>query len=421
MKIAILTVAWWERGGTDRVIMDHIKGLQQNGHDVTCFGATVNKKLFRQVENNIKPYFTEFPFPFYRVAFNIGVDLALSPMLAKRFKGHDVLICHHLPGPWIGYHAKKRFDVPYICVVHHPPIFLYPELLHGGIPWASDKNRQFIKFLAGLGPVRNLLMKADYQSVTEADAVVTDSHMVARLIKDTYGIEAIINYPGVNTSRFHPLQEAARRYVLKKYGIEHPFILVTGRHTERKRLDWMIEILARLSDRDKQLTLVLDGQSHQTHTPYLRELAGKLKVPDRVRFIFSEPDDLAAVYGEADLFAFPSPQEFYGLGPVEAMACGTPVVAWNDRSGPSETVLDGITGYLAAPYDLDDFAAKVHKILSNTYLREKMGREAIFHAQKCFPIEKHIMKLQEVIDKVTRCPDSILNSKEVNINERITC
>jgi glycosyltransferase involved in cell wall biosynthesis len=420
VKIAIATVAWWERGGTERVIMDHIQGLEQDGHQVMSFGATVDKKLFKQAENKISTYSLDLPVPFFRVAFNIGVDLMLSPLLAKRFKDYDLLLCHHLPGPWIGYYAKKHFGVPYICIVHHPPVYLYPELLYKGVPWASDKNRRFIKFLAKQGLVRNLLMEADYQSVTKADAVVTDSQMVARQIKETYGIEAAVNYPGVDINRFRPLRKTSRQYVLKKYGIEHPFMLVTGRYTERKRLDWMIEILAKISAQNKPPMLVLDGQPHQTQMLRLMDLAQKLKVADRIKFIFSEYEDLAAMYGEADLFVFPSPQEFYGLGPVEAMACGTPAVAWDDGSGPSETVLDGVTGYLTLPYDLDDFAGKVYKILSDTNLRENMGREAVAHVRKHLTIDKHIIKLQEVINKVTVGSNNTITDTGVTADECIT-
>jgi glycosyltransferase involved in cell wall biosynthesis len=53
--------------------------------------------------------------------------------------------------------------------------------------------------------------------------------------------------------------------------------------------------------------------------------------------------------------------EDFGLGPVEAMACGTPVVVWDDGGGPCETTVTGFSGFRARPYDFEDFAEKAMK------------------------------------------------------------
>jgi glycosyltransferase involved in cell wall biosynthesis len=53
--------------------------------------------------------------------------------------------------------------------------------------------------------------------------------------------------------------------------------------------------------------------------------------------------------------------EDFGLGPVEAMACGTPVVVWDDGAGPCETTATGFSGFRARPYDFEDFAEKTMK------------------------------------------------------------
>ena len=87
------------------------------------------------------------------------------------------------------------------------------------------------------------------------------------------------------------------------------------------------------------------------------------------------------------------------MGPLEAMACGTPVVAWDDGGGPSEAIIDGKTGYLAKPYDVHDFAEKVLKVLSDEELRETMGREAILHVRGSFPWKRHVELIQRTIEK----------------------
>ena len=78
---------------------------------------------------------------------------------------------------------------------------------------------------------------------------------------------------------------------------------------------------------------------------------------------------------KAELVAFPSKLESFGLVPVEAMACGTPVVYSNLHAGP-EIVDDWITGLLADPYDPDDVAEKVTRILNDSQLSARLAVNA---------------------------------------------
>jgi glycosyltransferase involved in cell wall biosynthesis len=85
-------------------------------------------------------------------------------------------------------------------------------------------------------------------------------------------------------------------------------------------------------------------------------------VKDNVRFLgFRSTEELVKLYNVADVYAYPSPMEDFGLGPVEAMACGTPAVVWDDGGGPCETTVTGFSGFRAQPYDFEDFAEKTMK------------------------------------------------------------
>ncbi len=82
------------------------------------------------------------------------------------------------------------------------------------------------------------------------------------------------------------------------------------------------------------------------------------------------------------------------MGIVEAMALGTPVVAWNN-GGPTITVRDRLTGFLAEPYDTGEFAEKLLTLLTNASLAERMGRAGHRRARELFSYERHVKLLEK--------------------------
>ena len=69
-----------------------------------------------------------------------------------------------------------------------------------------------------------------------------------------------------------------------------------------------------------------------------------------------------------------APKEDFGLTPIEAMSCGTPVIAWKDGAGPEETVINGVNGFFAKPYDINDMARKIEKVLDEKWNKEKIRK-----------------------------------------------
>ena len=83
-------------------------------------------------------------------------------------------------------------------------------------------------------------------------------------------------------------------------------------------------------------------------------------------------------------------------GVIEAMATGTPVVAWR-AAGPATTIIDGRTGFLAKPYDFKDFQIKIIRLLTNQKLNEKMGRAAWQHVKDHYSYQAHHQLLAETL------------------------
>lgn len=100
----------------------------------------------------------------------------------------------------------------------------------------------------------------------------------------------------------------------------------------------------------------------------------------------TDEKNLALLYSAADLVCVPSIQESFGLIALEAMSCGVPVVAYK-TSGLMDIVANGITGFLATPFDKNDFAKKIIQILKDSQLEKKMSIEARLRAVNLFDLK----------------------------------
>ena len=191
-----------------------------------------------------------------------------------------------------------------------------------------------------------LLDRAVGWSYRRAERVVALSDGVNEDVRARYGVSA----KRVMTI-YNPVEidEIARLAGAEPEGDAPPpagsfHVVGAGRLTRQKGFDLLIRALARLSDVPWHLTLLGDGPDRRE----LEELVGALRVGDRVSMpgFVKNPYALMA---RADLFVLSSRWEGFGHVIVEAMACGTPVLATRCPAGPDEIITDGVDGRLCAP------------------------------------------------------------------------
>jgi len=177
---------------------------------------------------------------------------------------------------------------------------------------------------------------------------------------------------GVDARLFRPRGPAARRRTPKR-------LVATGRLVERKGLLTAVAALpAILAEHDVEL-VVAGGPAAadvaaDPHGRALLERARELGVADRLRLLGRVPHDrLPALYRSADAVVAVPRYEPFGIVPLEAMACGVPVLA-SAVGGMLDTVEDGVTGLHVPPDDPDALAAAARKLLADDRLRAAMGR-----------------------------------------------
>jgi glycosyltransferase involved in cell wall biosynthesis len=168
--------------------------------------------------------------------------------------------------------------------------------------------------------------------------------------------------------------------VLARLGIRWPYILFVGTLDPRKNLPRLVEAYTRLVDRGGTAEhLVLAGQFGWS----VKELLDRLRQPtllDRVHILgYVAEGDLPYVYAGARLFAYPSLLEGFGFPPLEAMACGVPVVA-----SDSSSLRDNLAGAadLVPPEDVDALAAAIERMLTDEAWRAERVAAGIERAAK---------------------------------------
>ena len=398
MKVAIVYSHLREHGGAENVILKQTEMLNWSGYKAKCFFAYVDGNFGLKTNPHcyVDTFFDKIP---ENQTMRILASIPLAPLTVKSLGKFDILICHgYGPSTWIGYTLKKLRKTKYISYIHSPPRFLYLPKSERKL-WRFDGTRNTIYFIGNLiAPIFKLI---DFKSVSCSDFVLANSQFTARRIKSIYGIDAEVCYPPIDTEIFRPLDENLRGCFHEFFG--RPFILSGGRIAAVKRWEWLIEMMHYIKREFSQAVLAITGEISRGNLNYVKWLirkAKRLNVERNVKFFgFKSLKELVELYNAADVYVYSVPKEDFGLCPVEAMACGTPAVVWNDGGGPCETVLDGKTGFKAEPYNIEDFAEKTLKAI--TYFDKDETRKILpKYVKMKFSKEKHLEKLKETIMRV---------------------
>lgn len=218
-----------------------------------------------------------------------------------------------------------------------------------------------------------------------ARRVITISENSKRDIIDIYEIppdRVDVTYLGVDLTRFRPpLAGAGIETVLSRYGIEKPYVLAIGNLQPRKNLPRLIDAFVDLKRRRPELShrLILAGKPAFRHSEVFSRVR-KYGLDEEVIFTGYLPDDdLPVLYQGADVFAYPSLYEGFGLPVAEAMACGTPVVTSNRSAMPE---VAGDAAILVDPEDTAEIAEGLLKILADPGLAATMSRRGEQQAKR---------------------------------------
>ncbi len=229
-----------------------------------------------------------------------------------------------------------------------------------------------------------------------AQAVICVSENTKKDVIDFYGIKDKpigVIYEGYNRQRFYP---RVKGVVHKRYGWGK-YLLYIGDMRPYKNLERNLEAFARLNRAD--LKLVIGGGKDPRFYPGLKKKVVELSLKDRVVFLgYVSDKDLPQLYSEAEAFVFPSLYEGFGLPPLEAMACGCPVVASNAASLPE---VCGEAAHYVDPYSIESMAEGIFRVLTDENLRDTMIRRGLERV-KLFSWQKTAQEVLNVFEEVLK-------------------
>lgn len=184
---------------------------------------------------------------------------------------------------------------------------------------------------------------------------------------------------GLDARFLTPPDEEQVARVRQRFLLDAPFILYAGNIKPHKNVDRLIEAYAQLrQDGHQDLKLLIIGDELSKY-PGLRRLVHRHHLHQHVRFFGFVPDaTLQVLYKLASAFVFPSLYEGFGFPPLEAMACGTPVITSNVSSLP-EVV--GDAALLVPPTDAGAIAEAMARVLTDTRLRRDMVTRGLARAR----------------------------------------
>lgn len=278
----------------------------------------------------------------------------------------------------------------------HSPDFVLPPVF-GGIPTLlTVHDLSFHYYPETFTPALvNYLNRVVPWSVRRATHVVADSRATKKDLIDLWDVppeKITVLYSGVHP-RFQPVTNAEKLAAAhEKYGLgREPYIFSVSTIQPRKNYQMLIRAFKPLAAAVPH-NLVIAGGKGWLYDQVLDEVE-KQSLAGRVRFLgFVADQDLPALYSAADLFAFPSLYEGFGLPLLEAMACGVPVLTSNASSLPE---VAGEAAYQLPPHDEAGWTEAMGRLLGDDALRAKLVAAGFRQARR-FTWERAAAQLEQI-------------------------
>lgn len=251
-----------------------------------------------------------------------------------------------------------RFDGPSVITVHDLSWIRHPDM------HPVERVRAMEKYFQ--------------PGLERASLILTDSEFVKRELMEVFSIKPERIKPvllGVE-ALFRPQSSAETMTVLNKHQLDHgQYLLAVGTLEPRKNLQVALRAFMHLPENlRRNFPLVLVGLTGWKTSELEKEIAPLVRAGQVRQLGYLPREDLATIIAGATTLIYPSVYEGFGLPPLEAMACGVPVIVSNISSLP-EVV--GDTGLMIDPHDVDGLASAIETLIDSPGLRQELSHKAL--------------------------------------------
>lgn len=385
-------------GGAKRTLYESMKRLSKR-HTLDVFTLETADKNFcdlREFTNaeQVFPFSpsTLYPTPFGRLnQFQRWKDLLKLDRLARRIASvidagdYDVVFaqpCMWTQAPLV----LKYLATPALYYCHEPPRHMYENSLLTGV-----RRRRLRSVLNNMDPFIKLYQSTgqrfDRQATRAAKRVLVNSVFIRDQVRHIYGIDPVISYHGVDMEM----------YTAEAYQTDKRYVLSVGAIQPHKGFDFLIESFGQIDERVRPPLYLIGNMENPAEQSRLQALAKQNGVDLRIE-VGVDQATLVQRYKEAAFIAYAPYNEPFGLVPLEAMACGKPVVGV-DEGGVRETVVHNRTGLLVER-DAYKFGKAVQSLLEDPALVSRYGANGRNYVIENWSWERAVDQLENHMQEI---------------------
>lgn len=389
-------------GGAKRALHNFMRLLNEMGHSLDLHNLTTSEEQFLPLAPFAKQVFSvDFSWIEPRPRANIVVKLvnltrlaAASRVIAHSINNgdYDLAFVHHcrfVQTPLVLSHLRT----PSVYYCEEPLRRLYePELQ----PYqAADRplwtRRMYRKYMLPLADriYDRLLKRLERRNAQAANLVLANSYYSRETLYRVLQVTARVNYLGVDCDAFRPI-DVDREHCVLAVGALHP----------RKGHDFVIRALSLVPEQIRPSMVIVADRGGEAQE-YLEAYAADHEVELRIMMGVSD-EELVDLYNRAKALVYAPLLEPFGLVALEAMACGTPVIAVKE-AGIRETVRSGETGILTERSE-EDFAQAIGTLLCDESMLRMMGKQARHCACHDWTWQRSVAQLTTNLRRVTELP-----------------
>lgn len=347
MKIALVHEFLNQLGGAERVLQNFLEIWPDATVHVLLYDKERTKGQFDNCKKEISILNT---FPFAKTHPKVLLPWMPKTVESFKFDEYEVVLSDSSSFA----HGANAKDKLHICYCHTPARFLWTE---SNEYIEAQKYPLFIKWIAKL--FLPAIRKWDHRTAQNPQYIIANSENVRKRIKKFYDRDSIVIPPPVDTEFFHPVSK------------KKDYFFMVSRLEPYKKTKLAVEVFNEL-----RLPLKIAGTGSE-----LEEL--KKIAKSNIEFLGRISDEeLRHRYSEAKAFVFPA-EEDAGITVVEAMACGTPVIAYR-AGGALETVKDGVSGEFFDQQTVESLRLAIQKFNADKFHIETLVEHAKKFDKKIF-------------------------------------
>jgi glycosyltransferase involved in cell wall biosynthesis len=425
MRIALLSKFFLpQTGGIETHVYELADSLAKEGHKIFLITTYENylklkKKKFRfrilDVKSPIDNILHKRPISQSRIGGLKAFTSEEAFIIAKKLKGVGIDIIHaHDPfSCYTSIFVKYMINKPVVLTMHTSHGVLVNNDCYQGMCDGYNESKcikcEQERFYKSEPLYRIFDMKLRRLFLSNADKIICVSRKDKVDLAKYQGLKNnvvhIKHWVSLEKKRVNATNKLRKKFNLNQ---EDKIILCVGRIVPQKGIEYLIKAIPLILKRYPGCKVIITGRIKQKWLPYssyeefVEDLIKKLGLENNIIFTGEIPkEEMPVIYKLADVMAFPTLHENYGLVNLESMAVGTPVVS-TQLSVIKEYIIDGRNGLLVPPRNYKALAEAVIRLLDDNQLRKRLIKKGYQTVRKNFSPKQQVKKIIEVYKEVIK-------------------